>query len=980
MKYLFKLSTFLLFLSSFPAITHAQETAKSKFDPDFLSVQNRWVDSVFNSLSPDQRLSQLFMVAAYSNRDLKHVKEIKDLIVNYNIGGLIWMQGGPLRQGQLANYYQSIAKTPLLYSIDGEWGLAMRLDSTVRYPKQMTLGAIQNDSLIYRMGRQIARECSRIGIHINFAPVVDINSNPLNPVIGMRSFGENKLKVAQKAYMYMAGMQNEHVLANAKHFPGHGDTDSDSHKTLPVVAHSITRLDSLELFPFQYLFDRGLGSIMVAHLNIPSLDTTRNLAATLSPKIVTELLKNKMNFKGLVFTDALNMKGVSRFFEPGIVDVKAILAGNDVLLFSEDVAKAITQINKAISEGKIKRETIDERCKKILKAKFWCGLNARAQITTRNLYQDLNSKVSEALNDELAQAAITLLKNDERFLPLKKLDNLKIVEVSFGTEEKNALCSTLNEFSFVEHVAITHDAPSSKIAELFEKIKQADIVIAQLNKTTLKADNNYGVSDQSLYLMDSVARLKPSLLVVFGNPYLLNKISSVANFKSVILAYEYTPSLIKAAANAILGLNKINGQLPVTTKYFPYASGITLEARSKEEIFLARENFKQKRFAAIDSIAISGITEKAYPGCEIVAMQNGQVIYQKSFGSYTYDHKSKPVDNATIYDLASVTKIAASSLALMKLESEGKFDYTKTLGFYLPQLKGSNKENLKIEDVLTHQAGLPAWIPFYLKTLNKKHKFKSGYYSHKASEDFPTQVAKNLFVVKGFRDTIYQKIINAPVETQGKYLYSDIGYYFMQQIVEQITNKNLNDYVKDIYAQLGLALSYKPLNYFSINQIAPSENDKIFRKQLVQGYVHDPGAALLGGVAGHAGLFGNALDLAKLMQMYLNKGELNGVRIIDSNVVKNFTACRFCPNNRRGLCFEKPEPDVKKDSPVISECSAESFGHSGFTGTFAWADPKNNLVMVFLSNRVYPNADENKLAKSGIRGKIHKAFYDALKN
>jgi len=980
MKHSFKLSTFLLFLSSFPAITHAQETAKSKFDPDFLSVQNRWVDSVFNSLSPDQRLSQLFMVAAYSNRDLKHVKEIKDLIVNYNIGGLIWMQGGPLRQGQLANYYQSIAKTPLLYSIDGEWGLAMRLDSTVRYPKQMTLGAIQNDSLIYRMGRQIARECSRIGIHINFAPVVDINSNPLNPVIGMRSFGENKLKVAQKAYMYMAGMQNEHVLANAKHFPGHGDTDSDSHKTLPVVAHSITRLDSLELFPFQYLFDRGLGSIMVAHLNIPSLDTTRNLAATLSPKIVTELLKNKMNFKGLVFTDALNMKGVSRFFEPGTVDVKAILAGNDVLLFSEDVAKAITQINKAIAEGKIKRETIDERCKKILKAKFWCGLNTRAQITTRNLYQDLNSKVSEALNDELAQAAITLLKNDQRFLPLKKLDNLKIVEVSFGTEEKNGLCITLNEFSFVEHVAITHDAPSSKIAELFEKIKQADIVIAQLNKTTLKADNNYGVSDQSLYLMDSVARLKPSLLVVFGNPYLLNKISSVANFKSVILAYEYTPSLLKAAAKAILGLNKINGQLPVTTKYFPYASGITLEARSKEELFLARENFKQKRFAAIDSIAISGITEKAYPGCEIVAMQNGQVIYQKSFGSYTYDHKSKPVDNATIYDLASVTKIAASSLALMKLESEGKFDYTKTLGFYLPQLKGSNKENLKIEDVLTHQAGLPAWIPFYLKTLNKKHKFKSGYYSHKASEDFPTQVAKNLFVVKGFRDTIYQKIINAPVETQGKYLYSDIGYYFMQQIVEQITNKNLNDYVKDIYAQLGLALSYKPLNYFSINQIAPSENDKIFRKQLVQGYVHDPGAALLGGVAGHAGLFGNALDLAKLMQMYLNKGELNGVRIIDSNVVKNFTACRFCPNNRRGLCFEKPEPDVKKDSPVNSECSAESFGHSGFTGTFAWADPKNNLVMVFLSNRVYPNADENKLAKSGIRGKIHKAFYDALKN
>jgi beta-glucosidase-like glycosyl hydrolase/CubicO group peptidase (beta-lactamase class C family) len=957
-----------------------QNPPKIKKDPDFLSLQNNWVDSVFNSLTPNQRLAQLFMVAAYSNKDLKHAKEIKDLVVDYNIGGLIWMQGGPVKQGKLANYYQSVAKTPLLYSIDGEWGLAMRLDSTIRYPKQMTLGAIQNDSLIYYMGRQIAKECKRLGIHVNFAPVADVNNNPLNPVIGMRSFGENKYKVAQKAYMYMQGMQDEHIMANGKHFPGHGDTDSDSHKTLPYIGHSKERLDSLELYPFQYLFDRGLASIMVAHLSIPSLDTTKNLASTLSPLVVNDLLKNKMGFKGLVFTDALNMKGVAKFYAPGIVDVKALLAGNDVLLFSEDVPKAIEEINKAVTDGKIAQTEIDERCKKILKAKFWCGLNIKPEIVTRNLYKELNTKEGEDLNYKLAEASITLLKNDNNFLPLKKLDSLKIVEVSFGVEEENSLYTSVKNYAYAEHVGLTHDAKPDAISVAFEKINNADVVILQLNKATLKSENNYGIGNQTLRLMDSIAKLKPSVLVVMANPYLFNKITSVSNFKAVILGYEYLPSLLKASANAILGFSKVNGKLPVTTTLFKAETGLTLDASFLPKQKSIKENFQKKKFGAIDSIALYGIEEKAYPGCQIVAFKNGELIYQKSFGNFTYNHDSKLVDNGTIYDLASVTKIVSSSLALMKLESEKLFDYKKTLGYYLPELKGTDKENLVIEDVLTHQAGLQAWIPFYLRTLKKNNEYKPGFYNKKATELFPTRVAKNLYVVKGFNDSIYKRIINSKLETPGKYLYSDLGYYFIQQIIERQTQKKLDEYVSDIYFNMGIELTYQPLKKYSINQIAPTENDSKFRKQIVQGFVHDPGAALLGGVAGHAGLFGNALDLAKIMQMYLNKGELNGVRILDSNVVKDFTSCHFCPTNRRGLCFEKPEPDDKKDSPVTSECSPESFGHSGFTGTFAWADPKNGLVYVFLSNRVYPDVDPNKLAKLGIRGKIHKAFYEALKN
>ena len=950
-----------------------------KQEPEFLSLSTRWADSVFNSLTPDQRLAQLFMVAAYSNRDGKHEKEIKELITKYQIGGLIWMQGSPVREAKLSSYFQSLSKVPLLYSIDGEWGLSMRLDSTPRYPRQMTLGAIQNDSLIFQMGIQVARDCKRMGIHVNFAPDADINNNPLNPVIGMRSFGEDKHRVAIKSAMYMKGMQAEHVMATGKHFPGHGDTESDSHSTLPEIKKNRQTLDSLELFPFRFLIREGLASMMVAHLNIPALDSTKNTPSSLSPKVINGLLKQEYGFKGLIFTDALNMKGVAAAFEPGRLEVQALLAGNDVLLFSANVPKALDEIKKAIASGILNRDELDQRVKKILQAKFWCGLNQSQQIVTRNLTKELNSKESSELNEKLAKAAITVLKNDNQFLPVKRSDTLKIIEVSFGIEEPSSLFLTLKNYAYAEHAGLSHNASMQEIMAVFEKVNDADIAIIQLNKATAKPDNNYGVGKQTFRLIDSMASLKPSVLVIHTNPYVLNSFKSVNRFKAVVVGYEYLPAMLKASANAILGLQEANGQLPVSTNLFPLHSGLSIPAMSPSKQLRLKEEFLSKKFAAIDSIALSGIAEKAYPGCQIVAIKDGEIIYQKSFGTFTYNKDSKPVDNGTLYDLASITKIAASSFALMKLQSEGKFDYKKNLGDYLPELQGTNKEKLRIEDVLSHQAGLQAWIPFYLKSIDKSGRYRPGYYNKKMNEEFPIPVAKNLYAVKGFNDSIYDKVLASKIENPGKYLYSDLGYYFMQRIIESQTQQPLNKYVGELYFKLGLGLTYHPLQYLSKTQIAPTENDEKFRKQIVQGYVHDPGAALMGGVAGHAGLFGNALDVARLMQFFLNKGQLNGERLLDSNVVKDFTSCHFCPQNRRGLCFEKPETDPKKDSPVTSECSPESFGHAGFTGTFAWADPKNKLVFVFLSNRVYPNAEENKLTKLGIRGKIHKAFYEATR-
>lgn len=944
-------------------------------EPDFLKVQQKWADSIFNTLTPDERLGQLFMVAAYSNKDNKHVQELRELIQTYNIGGLIWMQGGPGRQARLANYYQSLSKVPLLYSIDGEWGLSMRLDSTPRYPKQMTLGAIQNDQLIVDMGKQIARECKRMGIHVNFAPVADVNNNPNNPVIGIRSFGENKVLVAQKAVAYMKGMQSEQVMANGKHFPGHGDTDTDSHKGLPLIPFTRERLDSLELYPFRQLFNEGLASIMVAHLNIPVLDTTKNQASTLSPKVVNGLLKNELGFKGLIFTDALNMKGAAAYNAPGIVEVKAILAGNDVLLFSEDVGKAIIEIKKAILNKEISQEEIDVRCKKILMAKFWCGLHKKPYVSPKNLYNELNTNESNALNTQLARAAITIVKNENAIIPLKYTDSTRILEISVGIEDQNSLYNSIKNYGYVQHVGISHDVPKASVESIFTKLQQSEIAIVQLNKTTLKSDNNYGIGNKSLALIDSIAREKPTILVVVGNPYLLSKIKSPEVFKSIIVAYEYMPSLLKASGEVIMGDVGATGKLPVSTTFFKAGTGINTEPVQRSTP--AKSGVGQKKsLDVIDSIAQAGIKNEAYPGCQVVALHKGKVIYQKSFGRFTYNHDSKRVDDGCVYDLASVTKIASSCLALMKLNGEGKLDYKKTLGDYLPELKGTNKEFLVIEDVLAHQAGLQAWIPFYLKTMDKKDKYKPGYYAKKPSEQFPTRVAKKLYVMKTFSDTIYSRINNSKVDERGKYLYSDLGYYYLQKIIERISGKKLNDYVEEIYTRMGLGLSYNPQYKHSLRIIVPTENDTKWRKQTVQGFVHDPGAALLGGVAGHAGLFGNALDLAHLMQMYLDKGTYNNIRYLDSNVVKDFTSCHFCPNNRRGLCFEKPEPDTKKESPVTELASLQSFGHTGFTGTFAWADPANQLVVVFLSNRVYPNADENKLAKQGIRGKIHRAFYE----
>lgn len=964
---------------SFSFTEIADKRTHEQKPPDFLS-NKIWADSVIKTLTLDEKIAQLLMVAAYSNKDEKHYKEIDSLIIKYKIGGLIFMQGGPLRQAALNNRYQTLSKVPLLISIDGEWGLAMRLDSVVKYPWQMTLGAIQDNELIFQMGQDIGEQCKRLGIHVNFAPVVDINVNPKNPIINARSFGENKYKVAEKGVAYMEGLQSMNVLANAKHFPGHGDTDTDSHKALPVINHSRDRINKLELYPFKQLIGEGLASMMVAHLFMPAFDTSANTATTLSKKVVTDLLKDSLQFKGLVFTDALNMKGVSSFNKPGYVDVKALLAGNDVLLFSENVPTAIDEIKKAVFNGEIDSLEIEKRCYKILQAKAWAGVSKTTEIDTTNLISDLNTREYELLNRRLYEKAITVIQNKNKLLPFRDLQNLKIASVAIGDEEYSEFQNSLKLYTDVDTFYFPK-IDSLLYLKIIDTLQNYNTIIVSLHNSDKSPWKKYTITKETNQLITEIGRTKSVVMVNFMNPYSLLDFANIESVNSIVMAYQNNKYTNSSAAQLIFGAIGANGKLPVSiSDAFKEGSGLRIKP-------IGRLSYTQPEFAGImdydlykiDSLANNGIREKAYPGCQILIAKDGKVIYNKSFGYQTYD-SILPVTNNTIYDVASVTKIASSTIGLMYLDDKNKFDLEDKLGKYLPELipESSPYFNLKMKSILTHQAGLVAWIPFYQKTLLHGEP-DPIIYCNDSSEYYPHRVANNMFISKFYEDILYKKILQTPLNKEKKYLYSDLGYYFILKLIEKQSNEKLENMVGSIYSELGMTTTgYKPLNKFSIDRIAPTENDKAFRKQIVKGYVHDPGAAMLGGVGGHAGLFSNANDLAKLMQMILNKGIYAENRILKEATVLEYIKCQYCDEgNRRGVGFDKPNIDGSGGS-ACGCVSPLSFGHTGFTGTMVWADPENQLVYIFLSNRTYPDSEVNKLAKMNIRTDIQQVIYDAI--
>ena len=957
----------------------------------------KWVKKQFRKLNKNQRIAQLMIIRAHSNLGPDHIAEVSNLIKSYNVGGLCFFQGGPVRQAVLTNQYQSLAKTPLMISIDGEWGLGMRLDSVINFPRQLMMGAVNDATLIHEFGKAVGEQCKRIGIQVNYAPDIDVNNNPMNPVINDRSFGEDKYKVALYGTAFMKGMQEVGVMATGKHFPGHGDVSVDSHFDLPIVNKTKQQLDSLELYPFRSLINAGIGSIMSAHLFIPSIDTTANLAVTLSKKNITDLLKTELGFQGLTFTDALEMKGITKFFPAGEASVQALIAGNDMLCLPGDVPGTIEKVRSAIKEGRISWDEINEKVKKILLAKYHLGLNKIETIDTTNLVNDLNVQTNR-IRTLLSKQAITLLrKNNPGIFPLNK--EKKIAYISIGAAGKNAIATkferelnaTVFQFAakpmigkqvmddFSANTIAADKADMNSVTTLINAIykNNYDAIVVGLHNYSRRPANNFGLSAPVVALLNQLQDIN-TITLFFGNPYAISNANKSPN---LIACYEDDELTQLAAFDVLVGKLEPKGILPVTVSPELKFGTTTLYNNYLPKVSPEDAGLSNNQLAKIDAIANDAVAKGAVPGCVVLVARNGKIAYNKAFGYTNLDQK-EPIDPSFIYDLASVTKVSATTVAIMKLYEEGKVDLQKTLGDYLPWVVGSDKAPIKVKDILLHQAGLTPFIPFYRELIDTVTKQPlPAYFSSTAKVDFSTRTAEGMYLRNDFRDTIVKRILQSKVSNTGKMIYSDNDFIFLGEIVKAVSGKPLNEYVQDVfYAPLNMtSTGYSPRERFSLSTIVPTENDEYFRHQLIRGDVHDEGAAVMGGVAGHAGLFSNAYDLAQLYQMLLNGGILNGKRILEPATVQLFTSYNS-EISSRGLGFDKQDKNnANRKEPYPSKSvSPSTFGHTGFTGTCVWVDPEKNLIYIFLSNRVTPTRNNTKFSQSNLRSTIQEAIYQAL--
>lgn len=969
----------------FPALLLLSSATVKKESPKpqipYSEQERKWVDSVFNALTPDQRLGQLFMVAAYSDSTKADVKGITNLIENYNIGGLIFFQGTPYRQALLTNQYQTLAKTPLLIGMDAEWGLDMRLDSTVRFPYQMTLGAIRSNETVYRMGDDLAKQCKRLGVHINFAPVLDINSNPRNPVIGYRSFGEDRLNVTAKGLAYMRGLQSNSIMAVAKHFPGHGDTDADSHQTLPTVNKSNGELEQLELYPFQKLIQDTLRGVMVGHLAVPALEKNKSLAASLSKTIVTDLLKERYGFPGLVFTDALNMKAVSKSYKPAEVDWLALQAGNDVLLYSEDVPESLIRIRKGLKGKPALQSNIDGRVRKILAAKYWAGLHHRQPVNTANLTADLNKPQAQALNEELYEQAITAVKNGKNLIPFVHLDTTTFACLSVGLPKGNTFQEILGNYAAVANYAIADkDTSEAALAAMIKRLSYYKVVIVSLHDLNSSANWAYGIRSSTRLLIDRLRTKTTVVVAVFGNPYSLKYFEKISH---LFCAYEDNETTRRLVPQVLFGAISASGRLPVTaSETMPAGTGIvTANVRRLAYSIPERAGMSSQTLRVIDNICLRAIEDRTMPGCQVLVARNGKVVFDRAYGHLTYDTLN-PVTTHTIYDLASVTKVAGTLQAIMFLHERGLLDVNAEVSAYLPELKRTNKEHILVSDVLMHQGGLVAFQSHWDRTITRQG-WRPDYYSPVRNNDYSVEVTPGMYGLAHIRDSIWQWTIGSrrlhkpAFQDKHNFEYSDVSFYLLHKIAERLLNQPIDVFLKqNFYDPLGAdELLYNPLCSVGEECIAPTERDIFFRRSQIRGTVHDQGAAMMGGVAGHAGLFGTANDLAILMQMNLQKGLYGGRRYHLPNTLPTFTKA-YNKGNRRGLGWDKPRSDG--GGQMSEYTSKSSFGHTGFTGTMVWVDPEEDLVYIFLSNRVYPDADNNKLARYGIRKRVHDWVYKSI--
>lgn len=959
-----------------------------------------WVDSVLNGLSLRERIGQLFVYTIAPQTDKANRELLRKVVEDYKVGGLLFSGGTLQNQALLTNEAQQMADTPLMITFDGEWGLSMRLKNTPVFPRNMVLGCIQDEALLYEYGREMARQCREMGVQVNFAPVADVNVNPKNPVIGSRSFGESPHNVARKVTAYARGLEEGGVLSVCKHFPGHGDTDVDSHKALPKLAFSRERMDSVELYPFKAAIREGLGGIMVGHLEVPALERRAGLPSSLSRRVVHDLLKDELKFRGLVFTDALVMKGVSG---NGSICLKALKAGNDLLLVPRGLKEEVAAVLAAVKRNELTEQEITEKCRKVLTYKYALGLSRKPSIVLPGLETRINTPYASDLIRRLNYAAVTVLGNARGTLPLDSAGkDIAVLHVGASA----GLQPFVEQLSM--HVRSTEyrlgkETTEARRRALKTKLAEHKRIVVGITESNLSPYRSF------------FATFAPNaeVIYVFFTPakQMLQLRLALPSAEAVMLAHTSDADVQRQAARVLCGSAVATGRLSAAVgNLFASGEGVELNFPSKPYRFPETTGVNADLLARIDTIVQEGIREDAYPGCQVVILKEGREVYNKAFGTYAGENarggKTRFVTTESVYDVASLTKTSATLLAVMKLYDKGLLNLTDRLSDHLPYLKGTDKRHIIVKELLFHQSGLPSTLLFYQDAIdgesysgtlfkaradrqhsarigrqtwaNPNFRFRAGLMSKVRTNECTLQVCDSLWLNRSFKKDYLQKIIDAPLREK-RYRYSCVGFILLQQLVEARAGMALDEFLqKEFYTPMGLKRTgYLPLRFLPKEEIVPSSVDPFLRKSTLQGFVHDESAAFQGGVSGNAGLFSTAEELARIYQMLLNGGELDGRRYLGKETCRLFTTTT-ARNCRRGLGFDRPDTRNPEKSPCAPSTPASVFGHTGFTGGCAWADPDNGLVFVFLSNRIYPDSWNTKLMKLDIRGKIQEAMYSAL--
>lgn len=956
-----------------------------------------WVDSVMDKLSFKEKVGQLFIYTIAPVDTKRNLELLREVIDTYKVGGLLFSGGKMQNQVELTNRAQRQAKVPLMITFDGEWGLAMRLRGMPVFPRNMVLGCIRDNKLLYEYGREVARQCRQIGVQVNFAPVADVNINPENPVINTRSFGEDPIQVADKVIAYASGLESGGVLSVCKHFPGHGDTDVDSHKALPVLPFTRERLDSVELYPFKEAIRAGLGGMMVGHLQVPVIEPIGGLPSSLSRNVVYDLLTDELAFKGLIFTDALAMKGVAG---NGYVSLQALKAGNDMVLSPRNLKEEIPAVLEAIEKGELTREDIESKCRKVLTYKYVLGLKKKSYVQLSGLEQRINSPQTRDLVRRLNLAAITVLNNKNHILPLHTDKEQKIALLEVGDPgETNALAKQLSRYTSLARFSLRANQTEEENQRLRDSLSTYKRIIVAVSEQRLAPYQPFFAK----FVPES-----PAIYLFFTPGKMMLQIQrAVAHASAVVLGHSYSSDVQRQVADVLFAKASADGQLSASLgELFPAGAGVTITPKTPLHFVPEEYGLSSAHLKRIDSIALDGIRQGAYPGCQVVVLKNGHVMFDKAFGTYTGKGSSR-VESTNIYDLASLSKTTGTLLAIMKLYDKGRFNLTDKISDHLPFLQRTDKKDITIQEILYHQSGLPSWIPFYQEAIDKdsydgklfsarkdahhplqlgttswanpKFKFKSEYVSSVKTGDYTVQICDSLWLNRSFRKVIEEKIAEAPLK-QKRYVYSDVGFILLGMLVEQLAGMPMEAYLqREFYEPMGLEhTGYLPLRRFAKSEIVPSNKDHFLRKETLQGGVHDEASAFFGGLAGNAGLFSTARDVARVYQMLLNGGEIDGQRYLSKETCQLFTT-ETSKISRRGLGFDKPDADDPKKGNCAPAAPAEVYGHTGFTGTCAWVDPVNELVYVFLSNRIYPDVTNRKLNQLHIRERIQGAIYDAMK-